>query len=181
MPVRAGEAGAPVLNERGEVVGILAYQLDFGAVCLVLPIKAAEKVRADFVRFGHASPAWIGMTAVPTDGNNDRDAVKIVSVTESAPAAESGLQAGDIITKLGQTLIHCFGDLCDASFFLTAGEKVPVTVLRGDKEVTLEIRPANPPGPPPIPERMTDGTGIENGTLLVLPNALIGAGQNRDR
>ena len=182
MPVRAGEAGAPVLNEHGEVIGILAYQLDFGAVCLVLPIQAAEKVRADYVRFGHACPGWIGMNAGPTDGDYERDAVKIINVAEHAPAADSGLQEGDIITKFGQTVVHRYADLRDASFFLTADEKLPVTVLRDGKEMTVEIRTANKPGPPFIQERGTaDSPGIGTGTRLALPNAPVSAGQARER
>ena len=74
-PVRRAR---PLLNERGEVVGILAYQLDFGAVCLVLPIQAAEKVRADYVRFGRVSPGWIGMNGgADRQRRDERDPVKV--------------------------------------------------------------------------------------------------------
>ena len=180
MPVRPGQAGAPVLNEHGEVVGMLAYHLDFGAVCLVLPIQAAEKVRADFVRFGRVSPGWIGMTAVPTDGDEERDPVRVVNVVPGAPAAEAGLQEGDVITKFGRKNVRRFTDLRDAAFFLTAFEKVPVTVQREGREVTLEVRAANPPGLPVPPERSTPD-GIEADTRLALPNAPVSAGQGRER
>ena len=178
MPVRAGEAGAPVLNERGEVVGMLAYQLDFGAVCLVLPIQAAEKVRADYVRFGRACPGWIGMNAGPSDGDDDQDAVKVLNVADDAPAAKSGLREGDIITKFGRTEIHHFADLRNASFFLTAEDTVPVTVMRGDKEVSLEIHAANPPDGQ---DRATpENNGIENGPRVALPTAPVSAGPGRE-
>ncbi len=177
MPVRAGEAGAPVLNERGEVVGILAYQLDFGAVCLVLPIQAAEKVRGDYVRFGRACPGWIGMNAGPSDGDDEQDAVKVLNVADDAPAAKSGLREGDIITRFGRTAIHHFADLRNASFFLTADDTVPVTVLRGDQELTFEIHAANAPGGQ---DRATpENNGIESGPRVALPTAPVGAGQGR--
>ncbi len=175
MPVRPGQAGAPVLNEHGEVVGMLAYHLDFGAVCLVLPIQAAEKVRADYARFGRVSPGWVGMTAKPTDGDEERDPVRVVNVTPGAPAAEAGLQEGDVITKFGRTTVRRFTDLRDAAFFLTAFEKVPVTVMRDGKEVTLELRAANPPGMSPLPERPASD-GMED-TRLALPYAPVSAGQ----
>ena len=180
MPVRPGQAGAPVLNEHGEVVGMLAYHLDFGAVCLVLPIQAAEKVRADFMRFGRVSPGWIGMTAVPTDGDEERDPVRVVNVVPGAPAAEAGLQEGDVITKFGRKNVRRFTDLRDAAFFLTAFEKVPVTVQREGREVTLEVRAANPPGMSALPDRAAPD-GIEEDTRLALPNAPVSAGQVREK
>ncbi len=161
---------------------MLAYQLDFGAVCLVLPIRAAEKVRADYVRFGRACPGWIGMNAGPTDGNDEEDAVKVLNVAENAPAATSGLLPGDIITRFGRTVIHHFADLRDASFFLTADEKVAVTVMRGEREVTVELRAADMPGPPFLQDRQTpDDNGIGTGTRLALPSAPVSAGEVRDR
>ncbi len=184
MPVRPGQAGMPVLNENGEVVGILAYHLDFGAVCLVLPIQAAEKVRADYMRFGHPSPGWVGMTAKPTDGDQEQDPVKITGLVEDAPAAKAGLQEGDIITKFGRTPIHHFTDLRDATFFLSTYDKVAVTVMRGDREVTVEVRATNPPGLSPVPDRSSpdnNNGSIETGTRLALPSAPVSAGQGRDR
>ena len=47
-----GEAGAPLLNFKGEVIGILVASIENGSACYALPINAAEKIRNDFIRFG---------------------------------------------------------------------------------------------------------------------------------
>ena len=52
IPVQRGQGGSPVLNLDGEVVGVLVSGIEDGAGCFVLPIRAAEKVRDDFARFG---------------------------------------------------------------------------------------------------------------------------------
>ena len=180
MPVRAGEAGAPVLNERGEVVGILAYQLDFGAVCLMLPIQAAEKVRADYVRFGRACPGWVGMTAVPTGTRRGKRSGEGHQRGRGRAGGEAGLQEGDIITKFGRVAIHRFADLRDASVFPDGRRE---SARDGDARrpggVSRRGRAANPPGLPSIQDRtatVPDATGIETGTRLALPSAPVDAG-----
>ena len=52
LPTQRGEAGAPLLDFKGEVVGILISSVENGSACYALPIDAAEKIRSDFVRFG---------------------------------------------------------------------------------------------------------------------------------
>jgi len=44
--------------------------------------------------------------------------------------------------KIGQTAIKSPQDVLNASFFLTAGENIPVVIWRGDKELTLQAEPA---------------------------------------
>src|SRR5437588_12393295 len=61
LPTQRGEAGSPLLNLQGEVVGILVSSLENNSACYALPIDAAEKIRADFVRFGEARHGWIGI------------------------------------------------------------------------------------------------------------------------
>src|SRR6266404_7336901 len=59
LPSQRGEGGAPLLNLKGEVVGILLYTFENNS-CYALPIDAAEKIRSDFVRFGEPRHGWIG-------------------------------------------------------------------------------------------------------------------------
>ena len=54
-----------------------------------------------------------------------------------------------MLLRVGGRDIHKFGDLRDASFYLTADETVPITVRRGDKEMTVKVQAADPPGGPP--------------------------------
>src|SRR5947199_5426378 len=61
VPTQRGEAGAPLLNMKGEVVGILVSSIDNGSACYALPIDAAEKIRSDFVRFGEVRHGWVGI------------------------------------------------------------------------------------------------------------------------
>ena len=146
VPVQNGESGAPLLNANGEVVGILTCQLDFGAVCLSLPIQAAEKVRADYLRFGRTRPGWIGVTAKPVSGNDEDSEITVEGLADGSPATDSGLLVGDTLLRVGNTPIHRFADLRDASFYLTADEAVPIMVEREGKEILVSVRAADPPG-----------------------------------
>src|SRR5438445_2334604 len=60
LPMQRGEGGAPLLNLKGEVVGIVVSSLENNSSCYALPIDAAEKIRSDFARFGEARHGWIG-------------------------------------------------------------------------------------------------------------------------
>src|SRR3954452_6945709 len=60
LPTQRGEAGAPLLNLKGEVVGIVVGSLENESACYALPIEAAEKVRADVARFGEVRHGWVG-------------------------------------------------------------------------------------------------------------------------
>ena len=61
LPTQRGEAGAPLLNLKGEVVGIVVSSLENNSACYAVPIEAAEKIRSDFIRFGEARHGWIGI------------------------------------------------------------------------------------------------------------------------
>src|SRR6266567_3500732 len=62
LPTQRGEAGAPLLNMKGEVVGILVSSLENNSSCYAVPIEAAEKIRADG-RFSCANDADHGRHA----------------------------------------------------------------------------------------------------------------------
>jgi serine protease Do len=140
LPTQRGEAGAPLLNLNGEVVGIVVSSLENNSACYALPIDAAEKIRADFVRFGEARHGWIGINvseaAAPVEGSR----AEMTEIMPGTPAADSGIKEGDILLQVGRTKVHEPEDVLDASFFITAGDTVPITVQRGDETLTFNVR-----------------------------------------
>lgn len=139
LTTQRGEAGAPLLNFKGEVVGMLVSSVDNGAACYALPIDAAEKIRSDYVRFGEARHGWIGVNVARAVAPAEGSVAEFTDIMPGTPAAESGAKPGDILLKVGRTEVHEPEDVIDASFFITAGDKVPITVLRGGKKLTFEV------------------------------------------
>src|SRR5213592_1319254 len=140
LPTQRGEAGAPLLNMKGEVVGIVVSSLENNSACYAVPIEAAEKIRSDFVRFGEARHGWIGgnisEAAEPVEGSR----AEMTQIMEGTPAAGSGLKPGDILLQVGQKKVHEPEDVLDASFFITAGDTVPITVIRGNEKLTFNVQ-----------------------------------------
>jgi S1-C subfamily serine protease len=141
VPTQRGEAGSPLMNMKGEVVGIVVAGIENNSACYAVPIEAAEKIRSDFVRFGEVRDGWIGVSQVleaskPTEGSR----VEITQIVDGAPAAKSGMKRGDILLQLGQKKIARPEDVIDASFYVTAGDVVPVTVMRGDEKLNFNVR-----------------------------------------
>ncbi|HYR22488.1 MAG TPA: S1C family serine protease [Chthoniobacterales bacterium] len=139
LPPQRGEGGAPLLNLKGEVVGILLYSFENNS-CYALPIEAAEKIRNDFVRFGEARHGWIGANvreaATPVEGSR----AVTTEIMKDTPAAESGMKPGDVVLQIGRTPVREPEDILDASFFLTAGDVVPITVMRGNEKLTFNVQ-----------------------------------------
>lgn len=160
VPTQRGEAGAPLLNMRGEVVGIIVSSLENNSSCYAVPIEAAEKIRSDFVRYGEARHGWIGVNQVseaaePAGGSR----AQVTQVSPGTPAASCGLKQGDVLLQLGRKKITEPEDVFDASFYITAGEMVPITVMRGDEKLTFEAQADLHPVSRNVP-MLSDGTEV---------------------
>jgi serine protease Do len=140
VPTQRGEAGAPLLNMKGEVVGIVVSSLENNSACYAVPIEAAEKIRTDFVRFGEARHGWVGInvseSAQPVEGSR----AEMTQIMEETPAARSGIKPGDILLQVGRKKVTQPEDVLDASFFITAGDTVPITVMRGDEKMIFHVQ-----------------------------------------
>src|SRR5438093_3690302 len=140
LPTQRGEAGAPLLNMKGEVVGIVVSRLENNSACYAVPIEAAEKIRSDFVRFGEAKHGWVGINvseaAQPVEGSR----AEMTQIMDDTPAARSGIKPGDILLKVGRKKVTQPEDVLDASFFITAGDTVPITVMRGDQKMIFHVQ-----------------------------------------
>jgi S1-C subfamily serine protease len=163
LPTQRGEAGAPLLNFKGEVVGILISSVDSGSACYALPIDAAEKIRRDYVRFGDARHGWVGIDVQEAENSVEGSRAEMVQIREAAPAADSGLKAGDILLQVGLVPVHEPEDVIDASFFITAGDSVPITVMRGNEKLTFQVEAASPE-----PEAMALGPSKKSAVPLGL-------------
>lgn len=139
LPTQRGEAGAPLLNFKGEVVGILVSSVDNSSACYALPIDAAEKIRSDFVRFGEARHGWIGINVAQAPTAVEGSRAQFTEIMPGTPAADCGAKPGDILLEVGRTKVREPEDVIDASFFITAGDTVPIIVQRGKERLTFTV------------------------------------------
>jgi serine protease Do len=134
VPISPGQVGGPLLNSRGEVVGIVATSPDNGRSIYALPIEAMAKIMADFTQFGHAKHGWVGVNVMEQpDTAHDGRTVRVVQVVAGTPASESGIRAGDTVMRIDAREIYRPADVLDASFFSQVGANMTVVVRRDDK------------------------------------------------
>ena len=148
LPVQRGQGGAPILNMKGESVGILVGRIDGGAACHILPMHAAEKVRLDLARFGELRPGWVGVEVEDAKEPAGGSTAKVSALDPATPASQSGLQPGDILLSVGGSMIGTSEDVLDASYFLTAGDDADIKVMRSAEKLTISVRPTLHPQAP---------------------------------
>lgn len=144
IPLTEGEAGSPAFDLDDHLIGMILAEKTASGDCRILPVGAIEKLNTDLLRFGQLNPGWVGAVveeaAVP-EGNS---ITRIASVEPGSPAESAGLRSGDMILVFGNHRITQPDQVLEASFYLTAGEKVPMTISRGGKIRHVEIHCINP-------------------------------------
>jgi serine protease Do len=172
IPVQRGQGGSPVLNLRGEVVGVLISMVEEGSGIFALPAEAAEKVLHDFRTYHRVRQGWVGVDVRPTDAPEHGSSARILTLREDGPAYAGGVRAGDILLQVGANKITNPEDVLNAAFFVTSTEPLAMRVSRGGREMKFTITPLDPPdGTMPTIERQNptilgssdEGKGINLG------------------
>jgi putative serine protease PepD len=146
--INPGNSGGALINADGEVVGIntaiasLAGGAGAGSqggnigVGFAIPIDAARSIAEQLVNEGEVTHAFLGVRIA--DAENGGGAV-VAEVDESQPAADAGLERGDVITKVDDTEITSGSDLTSAVRSHQPGDKVTITYTRDGDEKTAEV------------------------------------------
>ncbi len=170
--INFGNSGGPLCNIRGEVIGInAATNVSAEGIGFAIPINLARDVAEALMADGRVVRGYLGV--VPQDitrdlaeatGLDDTRGVLIASVEGDTPAADAGLQAGDVVLEVNGVEID------DAAHFrrivaeVDPGERARMKILRaGDittKTATLVERPAT--------EEATEETPVEEEIWLGL-------------
>jgi putative serine protease PepD len=146
-----GNSGGPLLNASGEVVGIVDQIATGGSgadqssgVGFAVPIDLVKSQLPALQAGKPVSHAYLGVAT--SDASSSTVGAAIGQVTAGGPAAKAGLQAGDVVTKLGGTTVKDSSDLVGAIAAHKPGEQVKVTIKRGsstiERTVTLGTQPA---------------------------------------
>jgi S1-C subfamily serine protease len=150
--ISPGNSGGAVLDAQGEVVGMSVAYIPpaAGAVSLGFAIPAATVVDVadQLLATGTARHAYIGIqpaTLTPEIarllGINRTSGVVVMQVETPSPAAEAGIQPGDIITSLNGRETATAEELIAALRSTKPGDRVQLTVLRGanTQQITVTV------------------------------------------
>ncbi len=156
-PINPGNSGGPLVNARGQVIGMDAAIDTLGSNPLTgsqggsiglgfaIPVNQVRRVAVELIRTGHATHSVIGAgistgysgvgaQITGSSGHNSEP-----SINPGGPAAKAGLQPGDVIIRFGSQAVTDGNSLMDAVRSQAPGTRVMVTFRRGGQTLKASL------------------------------------------
>jgi serine protease Do len=151
--INRGNSGGPLLNQRGEVIGVnTVIRVDGRGISFAVPSNVVKRVIGQLRAYGFAVRGYLGVT--PSNitpefrdglGLGDVEGILVADVTENRPAARAGVQPYDIITHFDGHEIKRTDDFFGLVANTPPQKRVELNVVRGGLQLklhaTLEPRP----------------------------------------
>ncbi|MFQ6067284.1 MAG: S1C family serine protease [bacterium] len=152
--INPGNSGGPLINFRGEVIGINTAIIPYAqGIGFAIPINAAKDIIEELIKYGKVIRPWLGISYLPITPQvvsrfnlPMESGLYVASVISGSPADKAGLQAKDIIRKIDGQEVKTSQELKALISKKKVGDEVSLTILRGKEtkifEVTLGEMPA---------------------------------------
>lgn len=175
--VNPGNSGGALVNARGELVGIntaIASRTgSYAGYSFAVPVNLMRKVTKDLMEFGEVQRAFLGVQIMDVNQEiadkfqlKSLQGVFVAKVVDGGSAGSAGLEAGDVILKIGTVKVNTVSELQEQISRFRPGDKVVVTAFRGDKEVIREMILRNSKGTTSVVQAETTSVSGESTVLL---------------
>jgi putative serine protease PepD len=138
--INHGNSGGPLLDSAGEVIGVNSQiESESGGntgIGFAIPSNTVRSVADQLVAGDEVEHAYLGVSLEDAD---DPTGAGIAAVTDSSPAADAGLRAGDVVTSFDGREIEDASALTGAVSASKPGDEVEITIVRGGDTRTLEV------------------------------------------
>jgi putative serine protease PepD len=166
-PINPGNSGGPLLNSRGEVIGINSaiYTPSGGSVGIgfAIPVNTAKRLLPELIAKGRVSHPWLGISGLDITPEVAKalklavqGGVMVIQVSPKGPAGRAGIKGSTKRTRFGNTLVSVGGDIIikvngrkiqsvdEMTAFLDAehkvGDTVKIELLRDGRPLTVSVR-----------------------------------------
>jgi len=149
--INPGNSGGPLVNLKGEVIGInvaiFSTTGGYQGVSFAIPINSAKRVMDRLIEGKKVVYGWLGVHIQDITADlqeyfslPDQQGVLVAGVVQGGPAALAGLREGDIIRSVDGIPVENTRGLLKEIGQREVGEKVSIDLLRGSREMKLEVR-----------------------------------------
>ena len=157
--INPGNSGGPLIDAAGQVIGIntLVRSGPGAGLGFAIPINLAKRVADQLATGGQVVHPYLGLQLVPLTArrareNNrepdallqlpEQDGALVQRVLEDSPAQVAGLRRGDLVVAVGEQPIRDPAGLLQQVELSQVGQPLPLTFIRGQRELKVSIRPA---------------------------------------
>jgi len=161
--INPGNSGGPLVNLRGEVIGINTAIVATGqGIGFAIPVNMVRRVTAQLIDRGRVTRGWLGIAMEPLTlelaqslGLRDTRGALVTRVERDGPAAAAGLAPNDVVVTFDGTAVDDYRHLQRLSAEADPGKTVKLEIVRKRERRSVELRVAEAPdrglseGPPP--------------------------------
>ena len=149
--INPGNSGGPLVNLRGEVVGIntAIFSRTGGnlGIGFATPIDLAKEILPELIKTGKVTRGWLGVTIqrvtpeiAESLGLEKSRGALVANVAQGSPADEAGIKVGDVIIEYNGKPIEESSQLPILVARTDVGKSVPATVMRDKKRIPVNIK-----------------------------------------
>ncbi|MFH1002464.1 MAG: PDZ domain-containing protein, partial [bacterium] len=146
--INPGNSGGPLLNTKGEVVGINTAIIPFAqGIGFAIPINIAKKNIDDLINFGKVLRSWLGVyiqevTPEIAKQFNQTEAkgVLVGDVVKNSPAEAAGIKTGDIIEKVNNEEVNSPEELQNKIGNIDIGKEANIGIVRNGETISFVVK-----------------------------------------
>lgn len=156
--INPGNSGGALVDVNGHLLGIntAIYSRSGGSMGIgfAIPVTTAKMVLEGIVRDGRVTRGWIGVEPgeltpelAQAFGISGEVGVLMTGILQAGPAAQAGLQPGDVVTHIDHKPVRNVAELMSTVAALRPGQDYPIDLLRAGQEQQVQITPLARPNP----------------------------------
>jgi serine protease Do len=151
--INPGNSGGPLLNTKGEVVGINTAIIPYAqGIGFAIPINIAKKNIDDLINFGKVIRSWLGVyiqEVTPEIAQQfnltEAKGVLVGDVVKNSPAEKVGIKTGDIIKKVNNEEVNSPKELQDKIGNIEIGKEANIEIVRNGETISFIVKVSEMP------------------------------------